>query len=56
MNVTYSLQFSGSSPYEDTAPIDVFQPGKVTYDTSAVFSISRFAVANPDKLKASPKQ
>jgi hypothetical protein len=55
MNVIYSLQFDGNSPYDDTAPVDVFQPGKVTYDTSAVFSVSRFAAVNPDKLTAMPK-
>jgi hypothetical protein len=27
----------------------------VTYDTSAVLSISRFAAVNPDKLKPRPK-
>ena len=43
MNVIYSLQFFGNSPYEDTAPIDVFQPGKVTYVTSVVLSVSKFA-------------
>jgi len=56
MNVTYFLQFSGNSPYDDTAPIDVFQPGKVTYDTSATFSFSRSATTKPDEhnSKASP--
>ena len=48
MKLTYFLQFSGNSPYDDAAPIDVFQPGKVTYDTSAVFSVSRFAAPKPD--------
>ena len=48
MKLTYVLQLSGNSPYDDAAPIDVFQPGKVTYDTSAVFSVSRLAVAEPD--------
>jgi hypothetical protein len=55
MNVIYSLQFDGNFPYEDTAQIDVFQPGKVTYDTSAVFNVSRFAAVNPVKLTAKPK-
>jgi hypothetical protein len=48
MKNTYFLQFSGNSPYDDAAPIDVFQPGKVTYDTSTVFSVSKFAAAEPD--------
>ena len=48
IKLTYFLQFSGSPPYDDAVPIDVFQPGRVTYDTSAVFSVSRFAAAEPD--------
>jgi len=48
MKLTYVLQFSGNSLYDDTAPIDVFQPGKVTYDTSAVLSVSKFATAEHD--------
>jgi hypothetical protein len=51
MNVTYSLQFFGNSPYDDTAPVDVFQPGKVTYVTSVVFSVSRFAADKPGKQR-----
>jgi hypothetical protein len=48
MKLTYFLQFSGISPYDDAALIDVFQPGMVTYDTSTVFSVSKFAATEPD--------
>jgi hypothetical protein len=49
MKLIYFLQFSGNSPYDDAAPIDLFQPGKVTYDTSTNFSFSKSATEQPDE-------
>jgi hypothetical protein len=56
MNVTYFLQFSGNPPYDDTVPIDVFQPGKVTYDTSTDFSFSRFATVERDEWNSKERK
>lgn len=41
----YFLQFSGKSSYDDTAAIDLFHPGSVTYETSTFPRTSKFAAS-----------
>ena len=45
MKDMYFLQFSGKSSYDDTAAMDVFQPGSVAYETSTFPRVSKFAAS-----------